>query len=142
MPNFQELPLNLNDEKIILDGTQELQRVVSKLKPAYADPITPKILDEIYPIVKKGTWWNKWKKNYIVHIFGVGLGNCLVSELGFKWIVIQDNLGREISVKHKDSNLMSFPFSSVRKRIGTKETDFFRAIFEMFRITLENKNVG
>jgi hypothetical protein len=75
-------------------------------------------------------------------VLGIGLGNYFVAELGFKWIVIKDGLGRDLSVKHFDSNLISFPISSVRKRIGTSESGFFKAIVEMFKHEIENKNLG
>jgi hypothetical protein len=142
LTNYQELTISKEQEQFIEEGLKLLSDIIKENKLDQNGEITPKSLDGIYPILKKGTWWSKKRRENAILILGVGLGYCFVRELGYKWIYVKDSLGEELSVKHEESNWTSFPFSSVRKRIRTGEKNFFSAIIDSFGKEIKNGNVG
>jgi len=142
LANYHELPISQEQEEFIDEGINLLREIIKENKVNDTGEITSKVLDEIYPVLKKGTWWSKKRRENAVVILGIGLGYCFVTELGYKWIYVRDNLGEELSVKHEESNWTSFPFSSIRKRIRTSERNFFSALINSFGQEIKNKNVG
>ena len=141
LTNYHELPISQEQEQFIGEGIKLLKEIIKETKVNDTGEITSSSLDEVYPVLKKGTWWSKKRRENAIMILGIGLGHCFVTELGYKWIFVKDNLGEELSVKHEQSNWTSFPFSSIRKRIRTREKNFFRALINSFEQEMKNKNV-
>ena len=72
----------------------------------------------------------KFNPDAIAHGLGIVFGELLAKKLDMKWVKVRDEYGEEFAIRGQD-NLMSFPVSSVQKRIETEETGFFNHIFEM-----------
>jgi hypothetical protein len=61
---------------------------------------------------------------------GLVLGDVLVSELGFHWVVVEDRYGRDLAVKFKDTSVLIFPLTMISKRIERGERPDVRHLFE------------
>lgn len=57
---------------------------------------------------------------------GAAFGDYLVDEHGFRWVVVQDEYGREYAVSDAAARVTAFPRSSVSKRIEDGETECFQ----------------
>lgn len=61
---------------------------------------------------------------------GLVLGEVLVSELGFHWVIVEDKYGRDLAVKFKDTSVLVFPLTMISKRVERGERPDVRHIFE------------
>ncbi|MEM9353945.1 MAG: DUF3806 domain-containing protein [Planctomycetota bacterium] len=74
----------------------------------------------------------------VINIVGAYLGQRMVRDFGMEWVLVTDKYGRDYAVRHKTSELMSFPFSSVMKRIEDKENGFVHGVYHVLKHELEN----
>lgn len=91
-------------------------------------------LDVVFKGVMQESWWQRPRKFAIVTGLGYGLGQTLVDELNFEWIVYQDTYGKDVAVQHAASGIIAFPISAIRKRLKSKEytfvVDYFKTLKE------------
>lgn len=99
--------------------------------PTY--PYDVALLDEVFEKVMALSWWKRPRKFAIITGLGYALGQYLVDKMGFEWMVYKDFQGKDIAVKHAGSGIISFPISSVRKRIKTKEYRFMVSYIEALK---------
>lgn len=52
---------------------------------------------------------------------GVVLGDAFVIDLGFHWVLVEDEQGRDFSVNYKDTSVILFPLTMILKRIERGE---------------------
>jgi hypothetical protein len=90
-------------------------------------------LDELIPIYKKGTRWNNKKKKKAINRLGSTLGEIMVKELGFEWVLFSDKQGEEFAIRNLTTNWRAFPYSSIRKRIRTHEKGYCSALYNNFK---------
>ena len=90
----------------------------------------PEILDTAFQNVMQESWWGRPRKFSLITGFGYALGQGLVNQLGFEWLVYKDAQGKDVAVKHAASGIIAFPISAVRKRLQTKEYKFACAYFK------------
>lgn len=97
----------------------------------------PSILDVTFQNVMEESWWQRPRKFSLVTGLGYALGQGLVNQLGFEWLVYKDTQGKDIAVKHAASGIIAFPISAIRKRLKTKEYQFAVAYFEKLKEELK-----
>lgn len=93
-------------------------------------PYTPSCLEKAFETMMLLPWWKRPRKFLVATGMGYLLGQYLVEHLDFEWLVYQDFQGKDIAVKHKYSDIIAFPISSIRKRLQTKEYRFIKNYIE------------
>ena len=74
----------------------------------------------------------------VINALGAFLGQRMVQDFDIEWVMVTDQYGQDYAVRHKTSELMSFPFSSVMKRIEDKEHDFIHGVYHVVKHEVEN----
>lgn len=88
--------------------------------------------------VWQGSESPKHSEEEVIWILGALLGEKLVSNLEMEWVVVADEYGRDFAVRHVRSEVMAFPFSSVKKRVDDKKHDFLFMIFYTVKDRLDS----
>lgn len=65
----------------------------------------------------------------VIDLIGGYLGNKCVADFGMEWVTVTDDLGTNYAVRSTKVEVMSFPFSSVKKRIENRQYDFVHGIY-------------
>ena len=69
-------------------------------------------------------------------MLGAYLGNNLVEELEMEWVVVTDKYGTDYAVRGKKYEVLSFPFSSVMKRIENNQYDFMAGVYYVVQVMI------
>ncbi len=69
----------------------------------------------------------------IKYALGSAFGEVLNTITGSDWMHVTDQYGKEICIHHKSANYTSFPYSSVEKRIKSREALFFESIENLMK---------
>lgn len=87
-------------------------------------------------------WQSEDKRRFteqqVIEIFGAYLGNKLITDFQMEWVVVKDEYGTDFAVRSKKYEVMSFPFSSVTKRIENKQHDFMFGFYHAVRSSIES----
>lgn len=75
-------------------------------------------------------------QTYELQSLGLVVGEVLVNELGFHWIIVEDQYGRDPAIKFGESSVKAFPLTMVSKRIERGERPNIRALVEAIRTSL------
>lgn len=54
---------------------------------------------------------------YELQALGVVLGDVMVKQLGFSWVVVQDEIGRSRALRFRDTDTLVFPVTMISKRV-------------------------
>lgn len=60
-------------------------------------------------------------QTYELQSMGVVLGDAFVIDMGFHWVVVEDEHGRDFAVKYKDTSVILFPLTMISKRVERGE---------------------
>lgn len=71
-------------------------------------------------------------QTYELQSMGVVLGDAFVQEMGFRWIIVEDEYGRDPAIKYKETSIILYPLTMISKRIEKGESV---DVFEMFNTT-------
>jgi hypothetical protein len=74
----------------------------------------------------------------VIKCLGAYLGQRLVRDLNMEWVTVTDKYGKDYAVRHRTSEVLGFPFSSVMKRIEDKENDFIYGVYHFLRHKIGN----
>lgn len=74
----------------------------------------------------------------VINTLGAYLGQRMVQDFDMEWVIVTDPYGQDYAVRHKTSELMSFPFSAVTKRIKDMEYDFIHGVYHVLKHEVEN----
>lgn len=74
----------------------------------------------------------------VIAILGAHLGERLVSELDMQWVVVEDQYGRDLGVRSNKVEVISYPFSSVAKRIEREQDDFMEGVYYAVQDAIRN----
>lgn len=96
-----------------------------------------KSYDEAFKAWQESTT-KKHSDQDVIKIIGAYLGQRMVQDFDMEWVLVSDQFGEDYAVRHKTSELMSFPFSSVMKRIEDKEHDFIHGVYHIMKHQIEN----
>lgn len=87
-------------------------------------------------------WQSEGKRRFteqqVIEIFGAYLGNKLIADFQMEWVIVKDEYGTDFAVRSKKYEVMSFPFSSVTKRIENKQHDFMFGVYHTVRSSIES----
>lgn len=65
----------------------------------------------------------------VIQLVGGYLGNKCVADFDMEWVTVTDGYGTDYAVRSAKVEVMSFPFSTVLKRIEDKEFDFVHGVY-------------
>jgi hypothetical protein len=65
----------------------------------------------------------------VIKMIGGYLGNKCIADFGMEWVTVTDEYGTDYAVRSTKVEVMSFPFSTVMKRIEDKKYDFVHAVY-------------
>ncbi|MDH3519927.1 MAG: DUF3806 domain-containing protein [Myxococcales bacterium] len=66
---------------------------------------------------------------YELQALGVVLGDVMVAQLGYSWVVVQDEIGRSRALRFADSDTLVFPVTMISKRV---EKDIRFGVSELY----------
>jgi hypothetical protein len=111
-------------------------RFVSTYLPRVTNP-SLKDFDEAFRL-----WQVEKKRRYtaqqVIEILGAYLGNKLIVDFQMEWVVVKDEYGTDFAVRAKKYEVLSFPFSSVAKRIENNQYDFMAGVYHTVRTSIES----
>lgn len=115
-----------------LQGRRFVATYLSKVKnPSLKD------FDEAFRL-----WQLEGKRQFteqqVVEMLGAYLGNKLIVDFQMEWVVVKDEYGTDFAVRSKMYEVMSFPFSSVAKRIENEQYDFMFGVYHTVRSSIES----
>ncbi len=136
-PTPQEIKVtNSKDTQAIDAYAAQGNRFVSTYLPRVKNP-SLKDYDEAFRL-----WQIEKKRRYteqqVIEILGACLGNKLIADFQMEWVVVKDEYGTDFAVRGKKYEIMSFPFSSVAKRIGNNQYDFMVGVYHTVRSSIES----
>lgn len=79
-----------------------------------------------------------YSNQHVVEVLGAVLGNRLVDDLVMEWVVVDDEYGTDYAVRSKKYEVMTFPFSTVLKRVEDDEYDFMFGVYYAVKDRVES----
>ena len=83
---------------------------------------------------------NKWiatDETLKLQCLGVAFGDALIQKLGFIWIAVEDEYGRNPALALEGTSIIAFPLTSISKRIERGEEVEIYELFENACCTIE-----
>lgn len=80
----------------------------------------------------------QFSEQQVVQMLGAYLGSRLTADLDMEWVVVKDQYGTDFAVRSKKVEVLSFPFSSVSKRIELSQYDFMVGVYHAVEHTIKN----
>lgn len=74
----------------------------------------------------------------VIQVVGGYLGNKCIADFDMEWVTVTDEYGTDYAVSSTHVELMSFPFSTVLKRIEDKQYDFVHGVYYAVKDMLAN----
>lgn len=74
----------------------------------------------------------------VIQLVGGYLGNKCALDFEMEWVTVTDDYGTDYAVRSKKLEVMSFPFSTVLKRIEDREYDFVHGVYYTLKEMLTN----
>jgi hypothetical protein len=78
----------------------------------------------------------RFTEDAVVGHLGACLGNRLAADFDMEWVVVSDEYGTDLAVRSRRYDLLSFPFSSVAKRIENRQFDFMEGVYYAVQDTI------
>lgn len=75
----------------------------------------PGKLGTLRAILKAGLF--KPSQTYELQSMGVVLGDAFVVDMGFHWVIVEDENGRDPAIRFKETSVILFPLTMISKRI-------------------------
>jgi hypothetical protein len=66
--------------------------------------------------------WIKPTETLKLQCLGITFGDALAQKLGMHWVVVEDEYGRDPALSFENSSVLSFPLTSISKRIERGES--------------------
>ena len=126
--------LSAEEAAFVKSSIQVGQRVCDRYLGRAKRLVPPCSLDVAYEAWTRDTRPEKPSPNDICFGLGALLGDCVVTELGFRWRMEVADEGDEYCMLHPEE-WRSYPFDFVGKRIHDREEKggFFRALYDLLR---------
>ncbi|MCQ4145335.1 DUF3806 domain-containing protein [Vogesella sp. AC12] len=61
------------------------------------------------------------EQTYELQAMGVVLGDVFVQDMGFEWVMVSDEYGRDPALQYRNSSILLFPLTMISKRIESGE---------------------
>lgn len=69
-------------------------------------------------------------RTFELQAMGIVLGDVLVADLGFEWVIVSDEKGRDPAIRYPGSTVMLFPLTMISKRIERGEDVDVRQLYD------------
>jgi hypothetical protein len=76
-------------------------------------------------------------QTYELQCLGIVLGSVMVKEIGFHWVTVEDEYGRDPALQYQDTSILVYPLTMISKRVERGERV---EVAELFRTTQEQVN--
>ena len=119
-----------SDQKLYLPSSEDIE-VLARHRAVIEKHLSPSDFKTKYRTAagKLGTLRavisaNIFKANQTFELRSVGvvLGDTFVLDMGFHWIVVEDEYGRDFALTYKGSSIIIFPLTMISKRVERGET--------------------
>lgn len=65
-------------------------------------------------------------QTYELQSMGIVLGDVFVQDMGFHWVMVEDEYGRDPAIKYEETSIIVFPLTMISKRVEQgEEVDVF-----------------
>lgn len=132
-------------QKIVLLRAENLRQIIEldnatvQFLLAYKPGATPslKAYDEAFRLWLRDKA-SRFSANDVVERLGAYLGNKLVKDFDMEWVQVTDEYGTDLAVRARKYEVISFPMSSVAKRIRNDQYDFMVGVYYAVQDAIAN----
>jgi hypothetical protein len=61
-------------------------------------------------------------QTYELQSMGIVFGDVFVQDMGFSWVMVEDEYGRDPAIRYQDTSIILFPSTMISKRVEKGET--------------------
>lgn len=72
---------------------------------------------------------HRYSEEDVIERLGAYLGNKLVADFDMEWVEVSDEYGTDLAVRARKYEVISYPFSSVAKRVQNNQYDFMVGVY-------------
>lgn len=117
------------EQKVYLPSPKDLE-VLAHQRAVIEKLVVPSDLETKYTVAvgKLGTLravisadMFKANQTFELQCMGVVLGDVFVLDMGFHWVVVEDEHGRDFALQYKDSSIIIFPLTMISKHVERGE---------------------
>jgi hypothetical protein len=83
----------------------------------YAKPVGK--LGALRAVLSAGLF--KPSQTYELQSLGIVLGDVFVQDMGFRWVFVEDEFGRDLALRYQNTSIVLFPLTMISKRIERGE---------------------
>ena len=84
------------------------------------------------------------EQTYELQSMGIVLGDVFVQDMGFHWIMVEDEYGRDPAIKFQDTSVLLYPLTMISKRIERGETvdvfDLYNGVATLAREKIDTES--
>lgn len=92
-------PLNNELKEWIQKQLLLLDKYAESLDITFVNPLSSELMDDLWIAWKKTNVTDSDATDSFLNCFGIGFGQILVNQLGFKWTHLEDEYGSDIAVR-------------------------------------------
>lgn len=109
------LPLSEQDAKMLAEQRGLIEKYIAdeKSRENYKTPAGK--LGTIRALLKAKAF--KPTQKYELQCLGVVLGDAFVQDMGFHWIIVKDEYGRDPAIQYERTSIILYPLTMISKRI-------------------------
>jgi hypothetical protein len=82
-------------------------------------------------------------QTYELQCMGIVLGDVFVQDMGFRWIMVEDQYGLDPAIKYKETSIILYPLTMISKRVERGEQvdvfDLYNGIAAQVEDIIHNK---
>ena len=86
------------------------------------------------------------EQTYELQSMGIVLGDAFVQDMGFHWIMVEDEYGRDPAIKFRDTSVLLFPLTMISKRIERGDAvdvlDLYNGVAAIAREKIDAESAG
>ena len=138
-PTPQEIVVASGEQLESINALAARARTFASTYLPHVQNPTLKDFDEAFRIWQKSKD-KRFSEHEVIEVLGAHLGNTLNIELDMEWVIVTDKDGRDYGVRGKKHEVISYPFSSVAKRVESNQYDFMAGVFYVVRDMLSSGN--
>lgn len=83
---------------------------------------------QLLDVILKNNWIDP-NDTLKLQCLGITFGDALAQELGLKWVIVEDEYGRDPALILEGTSIISFPLTAISKRVQSGETVDVHALF-------------
>lgn len=148
---FSEQSFCMSDDQIISELTDEDENRLEEQRKIIKQYLDENSLEKFKtPAGKLGTLRALLKAKvfsaeqiYELQSMGAVLGDVFVQDIGFHWVMVEDEHGRDPAIRFEDTSIIAFPLTMISKRIERGEEvdvfDLYNGIAEMLLDLIKNE---